>query len=96
MSAPHTHRLRWLTLSVLAACSALVAGPVLARIRVGIEGVDGAVRRNVLALLSVERYKDRERIEPDAVNLIAVSATNSALGSATTRRGAELTPEDKD
>ena len=38
-----------------------------AAIRVEIEGVDGDLRRNVTALLSVERYKDRERIEPDAV-----------------------------
>ncbi len=54
---------------VLAACGVvLLAGPAGARIRVDVEGVDGAVRRNVLALLSVERYKDRERIEPDAVH----------------------------
>ena len=102
MSAPHTHRLRWLTLSVLAACSALVAGPVLARIRVGIEGVDGAVRRNVLALLSVERYKDRERIEPDAVNRLfrrvddEVRSALRPFGYYDPNISTELTPEDKD
>jgi translocation and assembly module TamA len=34
---------------------------------VEIEGVDAELRNNVAALLSVERYKGRERIEPDAV-----------------------------
>jgi translocation and assembly module TamA len=102
MSAPHTHRLRWLTLSALAACSALVASPVLARIRVGIEGVDGAVRRNVLALLSVERYKDRERIEPDAVNRLfrrvddEVRSALRPFGYYDPKISTELTPEDED
>src|SRR5438128_872527 len=45
----------------------LTAGATHATIRVDIEGVDGDLRRNVMSLLSVERYKDRERIEPDAV-----------------------------
>lgn len=31
------------------------------------QGIDGDAKRNVLALLSLERYKDRERIEPEAV-----------------------------
>jgi translocation and assembly module TamA len=38
-----------------------------AEIRVDIEGVDGDLKRNITATLSVERYKDRERIEADAV-----------------------------
>jgi translocation and assembly module TamA len=41
--------------------------PAMADIRIELEGVDGDERRNVLALLSLERYKDRDRIEPDAV-----------------------------
>ncbi len=45
----------------------LAANAARAAIRVDIEGVDGDLRRNVTSLLSVERYKDRERIEPDAV-----------------------------
>ena len=45
----------------------LLAGPVAAEIRVEVEGVDSDLRRNVLALLSLESYKDRDRIEPDAV-----------------------------
>jgi translocation and assembly module TamA len=53
------------------ACALLlaVAGARATRadIRVEIEGVDAELRRNVAALLSVERYKDRDRIEPDAV-----------------------------
>lgn len=46
---------------------ALVARPALADIKIDIDGVEGDVRRNVLALLSLERYKDRDRIEPEAV-----------------------------
>src|SRR5450432_409211 len=38
-----------------------------AEIRIDIEGVDGDLKRNITAMLSVERYKDRERIEADAV-----------------------------
>jgi translocation and assembly module TamA len=44
-----------------------VSGPAAALIRVEVTGVDSTVRRNVLALLSLERYQDRDRIEPDAV-----------------------------
>ncbi|MDE2219740.1 MAG: BamA/TamA family outer membrane protein [Gammaproteobacteria bacterium] len=44
-----------------------MAGPATALIRVEVNGVDSTLRRNVLALLSLERYKDRDRIEPDAV-----------------------------
>ena len=47
---------------------ALTCAPAAhAAIRVEIEGVDAELRNNVAALLSVERYKGRERIEPDAV-----------------------------
>jgi translocation and assembly module TamA len=55
---------------VLGCCSLLALGCwslAQAAIRVEIEGVDAELRRNVSALLSLERYKDRERIEPDAV-----------------------------
>ena len=45
----------------------LASGTAVAEIRIDIDGVDGALQRNVEALLSVERYKDRDRIEPDAV-----------------------------
>jgi translocation and assembly module TamA len=44
-----------------------VASPAAAVIRVEVTGVDSTLRRNVLALLSLESYKDRDRIEPDAV-----------------------------
>src|ERR1700740_2407570 len=43
------------------------AAPAWAGIRIEVSGVDSELRRNVLALLSLERYKDRDRIEPDAV-----------------------------
>jgi len=45
----------------------LLAGTARADIRIDIDGVDGAVRGNILALLSLERYKDHDRIEPAAV-----------------------------
>lgn len=51
----------------LATLLVTLAAPVHAAIRIDISGVDGPLRRNVLALLSVEHYKDRDRIEPDAV-----------------------------
>jgi translocation and assembly module TamA len=45
----------------------VLAGPAVADIRIDVDGVDGDIKRNVIALLSLERYKDRDRIEPDAV-----------------------------
>jgi translocation and assembly module TamA len=38
-----------------------------ADIRIDIDGVDGDIRRNVLAFLSLERYKDRDRLLEDTV-----------------------------
>jgi translocation and assembly module TamA len=55
--------LAWLALAGFA----VLSPPAAAGIRVEVNGVDATLRRNVLALLSVERYKDRDRIEPDAV-----------------------------
>ena len=52
-----------LTLALLS----VLTQPAAAAIRIEISGVDSTLRRNVLALLSLERYKDRDRIEPDAV-----------------------------
>jgi translocation and assembly module TamA len=68
MPVAEVHRCRAVLLAVLslAAC-VLPLKRAQADIRVEIEGVDGDVRRNVLALLSLERYKDRDRIEPAAV-----------------------------
>ena len=43
------------------------AAPARADIRIDIDGVDGDLRRNVVALLSLERYKDHDRLEPAAV-----------------------------
>jgi translocation and assembly module TamA len=51
---------------LLAALMSMVR-PAQADIRIEVEGVDADLRRNVLTLLSLERYKDRDRIEPDAV-----------------------------
>ena len=57
------HARTWLPLAAVL----LLARPAAAEIRVEVNGVDSDLRRNVLALLSLERYKDRDRIEPDAV-----------------------------
>jgi len=51
----------------LLASSLLFAAPARSDIHIDIDGVDGELRRNVLALLSLERYKDHERLEPGAV-----------------------------
>jgi translocation and assembly module TamA len=53
----------WLALAVLL----LQTRAARADIRIEIEGVEGALRQNVLALLSLQRYRDRDRIEPGAV-----------------------------
>src|ERR1700734_255652 len=53
----------WLLLAALMS----VPHAAVADIRIELEGVDGDVRGNVLALLSLERYKDRDRLQPDAV-----------------------------
>ena len=51
----------------LIAASMLLATRAYADIRIDITGVEGELRRNVLALLSLERYKDHDRLEPAAV-----------------------------
>jgi len=68
MAAAATPKSVKFTYPILTAMLALLlARPVVAEIRVEVEGVDSDLRRNVLALLSLESYKDRDRIEPDAV-----------------------------
>jgi translocation and assembly module TamA len=59
----HRRPAAWLLLAVLMS----VPHAAMADIRIDLEGVDGELRGNVLALLSLERYKDRDRLEPDAV-----------------------------
>jgi translocation and assembly module TamA len=59
-------RLRLAAWTVFSA-SMWVAAPALADIHIDLDGVDGELRRNVLALLSLERYKDHDRLEPAAV-----------------------------
>ncbi len=51
----------------LACALLLVAAPLRAGIRVDIDGVDGELKRNVEAFLSVARYKDRDKLEEDTV-----------------------------
>jgi translocation and assembly module TamA len=50
---------------LLAGC--LLVGPAAAGIRIDVQGVDAELERNIMALLSMARYTDRTRIEPDAV-----------------------------
>jgi translocation and assembly module TamA len=59
----------WMRLLVwaLLAAAGLCSAPARADIRIELDGVDGELRRNVLALLSLERYKDHDRLEPAAV-----------------------------
>jgi translocation and assembly module TamA len=66
MSAPVQQRSPSAARLLLAAL-ALFATPALADIHIELDGVEGDLRRNVLALLSLERYKDHERLEPAAV-----------------------------
>ncbi|MEN9705706.1 MAG: hypothetical protein RLZZ393_1585 [Pseudomonadota bacterium] len=54
--------------SLLPALPLLLAAQSLqAGIRVEMDGIEGEARRNVLAFLSVERYKDRDNLEADTV-----------------------------
>lgn len=66
-----TVRERWVYVRAIVIMAALLGWgalqPAAAAIHVEVTGVDSTLRRNVLALLSLERYKDRDRIEPDAV-----------------------------
>jgi len=55
------------TARCLLALCALVATSAHADIDIVIEGVEGPVRRNVLAFLSLERYKDRDRLREDTI-----------------------------
>ncbi len=61
------HPRRALAHGLLCLIGLAAGGAAQAAIRIEIEGVDAELRRNVTELLSLERYKDRDRIEPDAV-----------------------------
>lgn len=58
------------------AAALLCASVARATIHIEISGVENEARTNVEALLSLERYKDRERIEPDAVQRLYQRADN--------------------
>ena len=60
-------RINFAPLLALLALPLLLAQPVAAAIHIEINGVDAELRHNVQALLSLERYKERERLEADAV-----------------------------
>ncbi len=52
---------------VLLVLCALAAAPARGDIDIGVNGVDGDLRRNVLAYLSFERYKTRDRLRADTI-----------------------------
>lgn len=52
---------------LLAAFAAGLASPARAAIRIEVEGVDGEVRGNVYAFLTMERFRYREDLDEDAV-----------------------------
>jgi translocation and assembly module TamA len=54
-------------LALLLALGSLMGGPATAGIRIEIEGLEGEARRNVLAFLSVERYRERAELTEDTV-----------------------------
>jgi translocation and assembly module TamA len=51
-----------------------LAGSASADIRVTVDGVDGAIRENVLAYLSLQRYATLENLDPDLVNRLVQRA----------------------
>jgi translocation and assembly module TamA len=58
---------RWRAPWLLAALALLAAMPLRAAIRIEVEGVDGEVRGNVYAFLTMERFRYREDLTEDAV-----------------------------
>jgi translocation and assembly module TamA len=57
---------RWL--AVLGMAATLLTGVTAqAGIKIEVTGVDGEIRRNVMALLSIARYSDRDRLEADSI-----------------------------
>ena len=61
----HSRCRRWRATAVLLALAWCL--PAVAGIRIEVQGVDAELERNILALLSMARYTDRTRLEPDAV-----------------------------
>jgi translocation and assembly module TamA len=61
--------------AALAATALLAsAAPAGADIRVSVEGVEGAIRTNVLAYLSLQRYSTLDDLDPDLVNRLVQRA----------------------
>ncbi len=53
--------------------------PARADIRVTVEGVDGAIRANVLAYLSLQRYATLDDLQPDLVNRLVQRAEGEVV-----------------
>ena len=60
-------RRRLATGLLLALCCAVVPLAAHATIRIDVEGIDGEMRRNVYAFLSLERFKERDDLAEDTV-----------------------------
>jgi translocation and assembly module TamA len=66
----------------MTACLALATGPVAAAVvKVEVRGVDGALRDNVLATLSLNRFSGMEDIDQDMVDRLARRAEREAAGA---------------
>jgi translocation and assembly module TamA len=77
-SAPPQRRgLRLAALLLAIACSV----PAAAGIRIEVQGVDAELERNILALLSIARYTDRTRLEPDAVERLYRRVNDEVAGA---------------
>jgi len=67
---------------VLAAlCSVMPGSPARADIDIQINGVDGELRRNVLAYLSLERYKGRDDLDANLVERLQERAVREAAAA---------------
>src|SRR5579863_10286391 len=94
-------RIRLAAWTVLAT-SMLLSAPARADIHIDLDGVDGELRRNVLALLSLERYKDHDRLEPAAVQRLynrvddEVRTALKPFGYYDPRISSSIEPPDKD
>ena len=80
--APASRRLAGVALAILTMGAALGVAPARAGISIEVEGVDAEVRRNILAFLSLDRYKSRDDLDEALMERLqerAVRETESAL-----------------
>jgi translocation and assembly module TamA len=72
-------RIRFFTVSLVMACLALASAPLQAAdIRVEVSGVEGALRDNVLAFLSLNRFSGSADLDQDMVDRLGLRAEREA------------------